>query len=261
MGSKAITATPRLFTNRDLTLDAIFDLPPEASHYLARVMRLGEGDHIRLFNGRDGEFKVKINKISKLITNVKVEHCLRTQASAGAFELIFAVIKRNRLEHIIEKACELGIACLRPVQTRYSNQKLPNPTRLERILLEAAEQSERLDVPHLSKETTLQKLLENWDQDRPLFACIETGIANALPTIMESVTKHPQAGILIGPEGGFSAEEIEHLTSLSFVHPVSLGPRILKADTAALYALSLLQAKWGDGDLLPPRDLNIMTKE
>ena len=245
---------PRIFTHQPLMAGGLLDLPTDVSIYLTRVLRRRKGNLIRLFNGRDGEWLAEIINPHRISTRLQLKEQLRPQTAEPNIHLLFSIVKRHRVEAMVEKACECGVSYLQPVISEFTQQKLSKPARLESILHQAAEQSERLTVPTLAKPQSLNKSLDAWAHDRPLLTCFESG--QGVP-IAHYLQQHPAplletgAGILIGPEGGFSDSEEQYLTTLPFVKPVTLGPRILKADTAAITALSLVQALWGDGSQLP----------
>ena len=235
----------RLFVPQDLAPDAALLLDPDQSRYLAAVMRQAVGDELALFNGRDGEWRARIATIGKRNVTVTPEAQTRPQAPGPDLDLIIALVKRGRLETIVEKAAELGAARVRPVITQHTNADRVRLERLQAIAVEAAEQTGRLDVPQILDPLTLEKLLARWETGRRLLFCDEAG--DAAPVI-DALRQAPGGAwaILIGPEGGFSPAERASLRALSFTVPVSLGPRILRADTAAISAMTLWQAALGD---------------
>jgi 16S rRNA (uracil1498-N3)-methyltransferase len=218
----------RLFVSAPLAAGAEVIPSPEQVRYLLAVMRLGVGDAVLLFNGRDGEWRALVIEASKRACRLRVEAQTRPQAQPPDLDLIVALVKRARLETIVEKAAE------------------------------AAEQTGRLDVPEVVELMTLDRLLDGWETPRRLMFCDEAGdapdaawggetgrAAPALEALRDQPRDLPWA-VLIGPEGGFAPEERGRLRSLSFVTPVTLGPRILRADSAAIAALTLWQAALGD---------------
>ncbi len=232
----------RLFVPAGLGPNTGVALGAEQSHYLTKVMRKGVGESLALFNGRDGEWRAQIAAAGKRDVLLTVVEKLRDQTAPCDLELIVAAVKRTRLETIVEKAAELGAARVRLVLTARTNAERVRVERLNVIAVEAAEQTGRLDVPTVQDPVKLAKLLDAWDPARRLLFCDEGGDAKP---ILSAVTPGPWA-ILIGPEGGFSPEERGRLRSLPFVTPATLGPRILRADTAAISALTLWQAAAGD---------------
>jgi 16S rRNA (uracil1498-N3)-methyltransferase len=183
-----------------------------------------------------------------------IEQQLRPQTSERDLWLVFAPVKRTRIDAIAEKATELGVCALIPVVTQRTAVDRVNVERLRAIAIEAAEQCERLSVPEVRPPVTLGKLLAEWPADRRLLLCAEAGAARP---IAEALRAHADGiaapwAVMIGPEGGFARSELDALAKLPFVMPVGLGPRILRADTAALAALACWQAILGDGQQRPP---------
>lgn len=235
----------RLFVDHPLSPGAPVQLEPDQGRYLTTVMRKGVGDAVRLFNGRDGEWQAAITQAGKRSCVLQVGEQTGAQIESPDVELIVALVKRNRLETIIEKAAELGCRRVRLVVTRYTQADHARVDRLQAIATEASEQTGRLDVPAIVAPEKLDTMLDAWSSGRRLMFCDEGGdVAPAL----EALDPAGPAGwsILIGPEGGFSPDERARLRGLDFVTPVGLGPRILRADTAAISALTLWQAKLGD---------------
>ena len=216
---------------------------PDQSRYLTSVMRRGVGDEVLLFNGRDGEWRATIAEVSKRGCRLVLVEQARPQALGPDLDLVMALVKRPRLETIVEKAAELGARRVRLVVTRHTNADHARLPRLQAIAVEAAEQTGRLDVPQIAEPVKLGTLLDGWEADRRLMFCDEGG--EARPALEALGGEGPWA-VLIGPEGGFSPEERERLRGEPFVTAVSLGPRILRADTAAISALTLWQAALGD---------------
>jgi 16S rRNA (uracil1498-N3)-methyltransferase len=215
----------------------------EQARYLTSVMRRGVGDEVLLFNGRDGEWLATIAEVSRRGCRLELKEQVRPQSFGPDLDLIVALVKRPRLETIVEKSAELGARRVRLAITRHTTADRARLPRLTAIATEAAEQTGRLDVPEIVEAEKLTKLLDGWDASRRLMFCDEGG--DAKPAIQALSGDGPWA-ILIGPEGGFAPEERERLRSLPFVTPVSLGPRILRADTAAISAMTLWQAALGD---------------
>ena len=220
-------------------------------------MRQTVGDEILVFNGQDGEWRARITEMSKRGCLLTAQAQTRPQAPTPDLDLIVALVKRARLETIVEKATELGVRRIRLAVTRRTQADHTNVSRLQAIATEAAEQTGRLDVPQVLAPEKLDRLIDGWEQDRRLMFCDEAGDdpaaewggqqGRALP-VLEALKSEAQGAwaVLIGPEGGFAAEERARLRSFSHVIPVTLGPRILRADTAAISALTLWQAACGD---------------
>lgn len=239
----------RLFVTADLAPGAAIALEEDQSRYLAAVMRLSVGDLLLVFNGRDGEWRAALTAVGKRKVMLEAHEQVRPQAAGPDLELVIALVKRARLETIVEKAAELGAARVRLVITERTNADHTRVDRLQAIAAEAAEQTGRLDVPQIVEPVKLERLLADWGPSRRLLFCDEAG--DAAPVLQ---ALHPPSGggtgdpwaILIGPEGGFSPTERQILRSLPFTTAASLGPRILRADTAAISALTLWQAALGD---------------
>ncbi len=235
----------RLFVAHDLAPGARLELDQDQSHYLAGVMRRQAGDALLVFNGRDGEWLSHIEQVKKRSVLLNVTERVREQAPAPDLELIVALVKRGRLETIVEKAAELGAARVRLVITERTNADHAKVGRLAAIATEAAEQTGRLDVPQIEEPVKLEALIAGWAQGRRLLFCDEGGDAPPALEALQGQGGGPWA-ILIGPEGGFSPDERSRLRTAPFATPASLGPRILRADTAAIAALTLWQSSLGD---------------
>ncbi len=235
----------RLFVDAPLAPGARVQPTPDQCRYLLTVMRLGAGDELLAFNGRDGEWRVRVAETGKRGCALEAQEAVRAQARGPDLELVVALVKRARLETIIERAAELGAARVRLVVTRRTNADRTRVDRLQAIAVEAAEQTGRLDVPEIVEPAPLDRLLDGWDPARRLLFCDEAGEAAPALQALAGQAKGPWA-VLIGPEGGFDPAERERLRGLPFVVPAGLGPRILRADTAAISALTLWQAALGD---------------
>jgi 16S rRNA (uracil1498-N3)-methyltransferase len=220
----------------------------DQSRYLTQVMRLKAGDDVRVFNGRDGEWRCTIAEVLKKGVVLRAEERVRDQVTPPDVHLLIAVVKKSALEFAVEKATELGAARIRLIQTARTQPQHLRLDRLDAIAEESAEQTGRLDVPPVDAPVKLDALLDGWEAEegsgRRLMFCDETGGAPAIPAL-RAAGEGPWA-ILIGPEGGFTPEEGGRLRALPFAAAVSLGPRILRADTAATTALTLWQAAIGD---------------
>ena len=236
----------RLYIPQPLSPGAAVAPTLDQSRYLTQVMRLKAGDELRVFNGRDGEWRCSVAEVLKRGCLLKAEERVRDQILPPDVELILAVVKKSPLEFAVEKATELGVQRIRLVRTARTQPQAIRLDRLDTIAVESAEQTGRMDVPEIVASEPLDALLDGWDPERRLMFCDETGGPPALTAL-------PKAGgaawgILIGPEGGFSRDERERLRALPFATAVSLGPRVLRADTAAVTALTLWQATLGDWD-------------
>ena len=235
----------RLFVEAELAVGLTIGLIPERSHYLNHVMRLGKGDEVCLFNGRDGEWRAAIDAFGRGWCSLTVNERLRPQEGVADLWLVFAPIKRARIDFIAEKATELGVAALRPVFTRFTDVGRVNCERLRANCREAAEQCGRLTLPEVFEPEPLGDLLGRWPSERRLMFCDEKGAGVPAGAALSGAEGGPWA-VLVGPEGGFAPDELVELRRLPFALGVTLGPRILRADTAAVAALSLWQHHLGD---------------
>jgi len=233
----------RLYVVHDLAPGAPIALDEGQSRYLTAVMRQTVGDIVAIFNGRDGEWQASITTAGKRVVTLAALACVRPQPTGPDLDLVIALVKRGRLETIVEKAAELGVRRVRPVTTERTNADHVRIERLRAIALEASEQTGRLDVPEITDPVKLDRMLADWDPARRLLFCDEAGDA---PTVSQAVTMPGPWAILIGPEGGFSGSERNRLRALPYATAASLGPRILRADTAAISALTLWQSAVGD---------------
>lgn len=231
-----MSTEPRLFVDAPLAVGSMVPLTPVQAHYLGTVLRRASGSGVRLFNGRDGEWHARLVELRRDRATALVETQRRCQALEPDLWLAFALLKRDATDLVIQKATELGVAALLPVLTTRTNAVRVNEVRLAAIATEAAEQCERLTLPRLESAQPLVALLEGWPADRPLFAAIEraTEAAPLRPV-------HGKAGLLVGPEGGFTPAELDAIGNRPLVTIVQLGPRILRAETACLAGLALLQ--------------------
>ncbi len=217
-------------------------LSQDQAHYLVGVMRLGPGAPVHLFNGRDGEWRAVLEAAGKRGAVARCEGQTRPLALPPDLWLIFAPIKKARTDFIVEKAVELGARRILPVQTRHTNSERIRQDRLQIHALEAAEQCGATYVPEVADLAPLERVLGGWPEGRRLYWCDEKSAGQ--PAVIAPATG--PAAVLIGPEGGFSAEEAQRLRARPDTVALSLGPRILRADTAAVAALALWQAACGD---------------
>ncbi|WP_417498316.1 16S rRNA (uracil(1498)-N(3))-methyltransferase [Maricaulis sp.] len=252
-----MSTDPRLFLDAPFAPAARLALSREDTHYVLNVMRRGEGDGVRVFNGRDGEWSARIADAHRKGAILELLAQTRPQAGVPDLWLLFAPVKRQKTDLIIEKATELGVREIHPVTTRRTQSDRIKPERFHILAKEAAEQTERLDLPLIAPIERLERVLEGWDGTRTLYYCDEAGDeadaawggqagrARPMLEVLRDTGAGP-AALLIGPEGGFSPEERDRLRQLDFVRAVSLGPRILRAETAVIAALGLWQASLGD---------------
>jgi 16S rRNA (uracil1498-N3)-methyltransferase len=242
----------RLFVAADLAAGSAVALPRETAHQLQHVLRLQRNDQVALFNGRDGEWRARIAELGRDGAVAVAEERTRAQQGSADLWLVFALLKRARLEWLVEKATELGASALVPVTTARTQAERINDVRLAAIAREAAEQSERLDLPEIRAPEPLARLLAAWPAARRLVLCDETGTAPPIAERLRALGPGPIA-CLTGPEGGFAESELDGLRKLPFVFPVGLGPRVLRSETAALGALSVIAALAGDWSAMRPR--------
>jgi 16S rRNA (uracil1498-N3)-methyltransferase len=236
------SSLPRLYVEDRLAEGALLTLVGAPANYLAAVLRLGNGAPVKLFDDRTGEWLAEIAEGGKKRISVRVLERLREREPVPDLWLLFAPIKRGRIDWLVEKATELGVARLVPVLTQRTIVDRVNIDRLRAHAIEAAEQCERTALPELTEPQKLDKLLAAWPANRTLFFADEGG--------GEPFAASPgPAAILVGPEGGFTDEERAAIRAVPAARPISLGPRILRADTAALAAVSLWMAGAGDWSL------------
>lgn len=236
-------STPRLFVETQLAAGELRRIDGPQGHYLATVMRLKAGDPVKLFDDVTGEWLAVATEARKRDVTLEVRDLLRPRENVPDLWLCAAPIKKGRIDWVVEKACELGVARVAPVLTRRAVVDKLNLERLRTHMIEAAEQCGRTALPELAEPVKLTTMLRDWPAERALFFADETGGAPAL----EAMRSHAgAAAILIGPEGGFDGEEREAIRALPQAVGISLGPRILRAETAAAAAVSLWMGAAGD---------------
>jgi len=235
----------RLYVEAPLSGGGELTLNEAQSHYLVHVLRARQGAALRLFNGLDGEWRATILVLGKRTVTLALDRQTAPQTSVPDVWLCVAPVKRTPLDYVTQKATELGVARIQPVMTHRTIVARVNLDRMKANAIEAAEQSARLTVPEVTEPASFEKLLSDWPVERKLMFCDEAGEAPPLAKELQNRQRGPWA-IIIGPEGGFDPAERAKLRQQSFVVPVSLGPRIMRADTAALAALALWQAALGD---------------
>jgi 16S rRNA (uracil1498-N3)-methyltransferase len=235
----------RLFVPDDLAPQALVEANPQQSHYLIHVLRLAEGAELLLFNGRDGEWSATVAGKTKKAVRLTVGTQQRPQPPASDLVYCFAPLKQGRMDYLVQKAVEMGAGILQPVITRHTQVARPGMDRLAANVVEAAEQCGILALPDLRPPEKLDHLLSGWDPERRLIFCDEDAAANNPLPALQAIGERRLA-LLVGPEGGFSEEERKTLRALPFVTAIPLGPRILRADTAAVAALAVIQAVCGD---------------
>lgn len=235
----------RLYVSAELDRGCTVGLTPTQAHYLKHVLRLEAGDSLSLFNGRDGEWTALIDGLGKGWGSLSVQERRRGQEAEPDLWLVFAPIKRTRIDFLAQKATELGVSALWPVFTRHTVVSRVNTERLRANAVEAAEQSGRLTVPTVFEPATLDEVLARWPAERRLALCDNSGGGVPIADALAQASEGPWA-LLVGPEGGIAGSELDALRKLPFVTVVGLGPRVLRADTAALAALACWQALVGD---------------
>ncbi len=257
-------ASPRLFVAADLTAGARVELDAAQANYLFNVMRLKPSDPVRLFNGRAGEWTATVGEVARKSGVLQVGERTRDHYVPPDLHVLFAPVKKSRTDYIVEKATELGATALRPVFTRRTVAERVKTERLRAVAVEAAEQTERLDVPDIAEAQPLARVLEGWTRTDPgrsiLFLDEAAGgadtpwreaAASGAAPVLRALFAVPETeaggwAILVGPEGGFAPDERERLRTATFVTCASLGPRILRADTAVVAALTAWQSVLGD---------------
>ena len=242
--------TRRLYVDAPLALEARVELDRPQTHYLCNVLRLGEGAELLAFNGRDGEWQVTLTLQGRKSAALIAKKMTRPQDAPGDLHYLFAPLKHARQDYMVQKAVEMGASLLQPVLTRYTHADRINEARLRANAIEAAEQCGILALPQVASPTRLDALLTAWPRERLLIFCDEDADRGD-PVRMLQAAKAAAAAdrplaVLIGPEGGFDPAERAALMRQPSIVRLSLGPRILRADTAAVAALALVQAVLGD---------------
>ena len=235
----------RLYVTSDIKAGVAIEADQDQFNYLANVLRMGDGAELLVFNGRDGEWKAGISfPTRKRILLTPVEET-RPQPAPSDLHYLFAPLKVGRLDYLVQKAVEMGAGLLQPVMTQHVQGKITNLDKLRANVVEAAEQCGILGIPEVAEPVRLLDLLDRWPSERRIIYCDE-GDAGQNPLPVLSAIRERHLALLVGPEGGFSEEERARLRSLDFVTAIPLGPRILRADTAAVAALAVVQAAIGD---------------
>ena len=235
----------RLFVEADLVAGGAIEAGPQHSHYLLNVLRMADGGEVLVFNGRDGEWRAAVEARSKKAARLTPVEQTRPQPETPDLVYCFAPLKQGRLDYLVQKAVEMGAGLLQPVITQHTQVAKPGIDRLQANAIEAAEQCGVLAVPEVAEAVKLERLLAGWDRYRRLIFCDEDASTNNPLPALQAIPERKLA-LLIGPEGGFSDDERKMLRALPFVTAIPLGPRILRADTAAVAALALVQATIGD---------------
>lgn len=235
----------RLFVTADLKSGTAIEASAEQFNYLVNVLRMGDDSDILLFNGRDGEWKATLSLPTRKRLLMTPMEETRAQPAAADLHYLFAPLKVGRLDYLVQKAVEMGAGVIQPVTTQHVQGKITSMDRLRANVIEAAEQCGVLSVPEVAEPVRLADLIEGWPRERRIIYCDE-GDAGQNPLPILSGIKETQLALLVGPEGGFSEQERTMLRGLDFVTAIPLGPRILRADTAAVAAMAVIQAALGD---------------
>jgi 16S rRNA (uracil1498-N3)-methyltransferase len=238
--------TTRLHIAEPLAGGATVALDQAQGHRLQHVLRLGPGAAVAAFNAHDGEWLCRVVALGRSGAALRVSEQRRPPEPVAELGLLFAPIKRTRLDWLVEKATELGAAALVPVWTARTQPERLNPERLRGLAIAAAEQSERLSIPEIRAGQSLTALIDGWPGGRRLILCDETGAGLPVAEALADIPPEMPAAVLVGPEGGFAETELDALGKLPIVTRVGLGPRVLRAETAALAALAVFQAIAGD---------------
>ncbi len=251
-GNRRLSSLPRLFIHGSLSTGTQIALEDDRAHYLRHVLRLGPGAPVRLFNGDDGEWRALIAAVSKRGVILTIDSQRRPPAQEPGPWLLFAPVKRAATDLIIVKAVEIGVEHIQPIQTRRTNADRINLDRMNALAMEAAEQCERLTVPSIAEIASFESLMAAWPRERRLFIADEAGARlnpSAIPSAVRAADGEARAGawaLAIGPEGGWAQGELDALRDSAFVTFIALGPRVLRAETAALAGLAVFQALLGD---------------
>lgn len=238
----------RLFIEAPLHEGAEVACERAQANYLRNVLRLGDGAAILVFNGRDGEWQARLAAHGKRDCSLLIEHKVREQAGGPEVRYLFAPLKRGRLDYMVQKATEMGVQSLEPVITERTVAERVNLERMRANVIEAAEQCGVLRIPRVAEPVRLEACLAGWPADQVLFFADEASEAGNPIEVFAGIERGAPAGVLIGPEGGFSAEERARIRAMPATRTVSLGPRIMRADTAAVALLALVSATIGDWD-------------
>lgn len=245
-----VRAKLRVFVEAPLSGESHIKLTGGALHYLRNVMRADAGAPVRLFNGVDGEWTARIETISRDACALSLVRQLRPQLPEPGPSLLFAPLKKDAIDFVAIKATELGAARLMPVLTEHTAVARINAERLQQQAIQAAEQCGRLTVPAIAPLQLLLAVLQVWPEDTPLYVCHPSAAARPMAEVFANAPRAPRdraaPGILVGPEGGFSEIELDRLSAFAFITVLAMGPRILRAETAAIAALACWQALAGD---------------
>lgn len=237
--------TQRLFIDSPIKIGILIELDRTQANYLLNVLRLKDNAKVLIFNGVDGEWLCELSQQGRKSASLRIEKQIRKQGEPSKLIYLFAPLKQARLDYMVQKAVEMGVGTLQPVLTQHTQVSRINVDRMHANAIEAAEQCGILSIPRCKEAAKLEKILSNWDQNIQIIFCDELADVENSGKKLQKLNGESIA-VLIGPEGGFSQKERDQLLALPFVTAISLGPRILRADTAAVAALALVQANCGD---------------
>ena len=243
---KVYSQSIRIFLNISFKKTDFFTIIEKQAHYLINVMRVKVGSIILVFNGFEGEYKVEIINKKNNIINCKVLEKVRDQYYEPELNLIFSLVKKDRIFNIIEKCTELGVTCFQPIVTERTQNFNYNIKKIDAYAIEASEQTRRLTIPKINPVKKLNTLLNNWHKNEIILLCNEN---DGIPIMKIRNKLSKPVSILIGPEGGFSRDELEGFLNFEFITSISLGPRILRSDTAAISMVASYQSIFGDWNL------------
>ena len=243
---KVYSQSIRIFLSISLKKTEVFTIIEKQAHYLINVMRVKVGSIILVFNGYEGEYKVEIINKKNNIISCKVIEKVRVQYYEPELNLIFSLVKKDRIFNIIEKCTELGVTCFHPIVTERTQNFNYSFKKFGAYAIEASEQTRRLTIPKINPVQNLSSLLNNWNRNEIILLCNEN---EGIPVMKIKNKISKPVSILIGPEGGFSGDELEGFLNLEFVKSISLGPRILRSDTAAISMVASYQSIFGDWNL------------
>ena len=232
----------RLFIESSLRKDGIIPLNTKQIHYVTKVMRLGLGDKLVVFNGKDGEWHAEVTHINKRVCSIKIVRFVRKSESESDISLVFSLLKRGATDLLVEKATELGVARLCPMISKRTNTFKVNLDRLKAICIEASEQCGRATIPIIEQPETLGNILAEWPRQKGLLFLDESGLGKPILEVLKEKTSWRTHAILVGPEGGFTSAERNKMLENSFIRPATLGERLVRAETAAICALSIYNA-------------------
>ncbi len=235
----------RLFLDHPLKAGEHIDLDRQQANYLINVLRLKDGAPVLVFNGLDGEWQAQLEIGGRKKAALRIDHATRDQTPPYDLHYLFAPLKQARLEYMVQKAVEMGVGELQPVITQHTQSRNLNMDRMNAYVIEAAEQCGILNIASVHQPITMAALIQDFPENRHLIFCDESEEGHNPLELLKSLKPKP-VSVLIGPEGGFSEEERAALRALPQVQPIPLGPRILRADTAAVAALAMIQATVGD---------------